>query len=325
MGNYHDQIGADARPDLCFNGIYGLSIKRFDSQVLLNPFKEQFDLPATFVVVGDPSGVAPGDVGQKDNILLGLGIDQTNPTHRPRISSLGFGAGQPDDLIALQTAGRINRRGGFAIILQILFGPNYKPSTLAVQVVQTLKIQVSTIHNIDAAGQDRDHVQDLYIVGLAVGNMDKCGDGALQVHKSVQLNSGFTGTKLSPREQGKTQVDGRGIQDLYGFGQLVFAIQGLGMGYQDYGQILIDLPRAMRVGVRKRTQRHVGFDAHMVAARSERGEGGRQIPQAVAKGELSETHTEKLIAARELLGAVITLVAIHYFSKFVCGNNIHKL
>ena len=91
----------------------------------------------------------------------------------------------------------------------ILSGPNYKPSILAVQVIQTLKIQVPTIHNVVAAGQDRDHVQ--------------------------------------------------------GFISLV----------------------------------------------------GRHIPQAVAKGKLFETHIEKLIVAREFLGAVITFVAVHYFAKFV--------
>ena len=297
MGNYHDQIGADGRPNLCFDGINGLPIKRFDSQVLLNPFEEQLDLPAAFVVLADPGGTAIGDVGQKNNMLLAVGINQTYTSQSLRITILGLGAGQSDDLIALQAGVWIDRRGGFAIILQVLFGPDHKAAALAVQVVQTLKIQVPTIHNVDASGQDRDHVQDLHIVGLAVGNMDKSGDSALQIHESVQLNSGFTGTEQGPGKQRQTQIDGRGIQDLYRFDQLVFAIQGLRMSDQDHGQVLINLPGTMGVGVGERAQRHVGFDAHMVAARSERLEGGRQISQAVPKGKLSEAHAKKLIAA----------------------------
>jgi hypothetical protein len=40
MGNYHDQIGTDGCPDLSFDGIDALPIKRLDSQVLFDPFEE---------------------------------------------------------------------------------------------------------------------------------------------------------------------------------------------------------------------------------------------------------------------------------------------
>ena len=46
----------------------------------------------------------------------------------------------------------------------------------------------------------------------------------------------------------------------------------------------------MRVGVGEHTQRQIGFDAHVIAARSKRLEGRREVPQTISKGKLSEVH-----------------------------------
>ena len=42
MANYHDQIGTNGSPNLCFYGIDSLPIERFDSQVLFDTFEKQF-------------------------------------------------------------------------------------------------------------------------------------------------------------------------------------------------------------------------------------------------------------------------------------------
>lgn len=325
MGNYHDQIAADRRPNLCFDGIDTLPIEGFNPQVLLNPFEEQLDLPAALVIVGDLGRIAIGDVGQQDNILIVFRIDQANPSQGFRVTMLALLSRQPDDLVTLQPARRIDRRRGFPVESQVLFGPDHKAAATGVQVIQALVIQIGAIHDVDAAGQDRDYIQDVYIVGLAVGDMDKCGDSALQVQYCVNFNGGLAGAELRPRKQRQTKVDGRGVQRFDRFGQLVFAIKLLGTSDQHHGQVLIDVPGTVGIGIGERAQGHLGFDAHMVAARPERIEGGSQIPQAVTKGELTEAHAQQLIPAREFLHAVISFVMVNDFSKFVFGNNIHKL
>ncbi len=50
--NGHQHVNSDCNPDLGFDGILGGPIKRFDTEVLLDPFEEDLDLPATLKQLG---------------------------------------------------------------------------------------------------------------------------------------------------------------------------------------------------------------------------------------------------------------------------------
>ena len=325
MGYYHDQIGTDCCPDLCFYGIDALPIERFDSQVLFDPFKEQFDLPATLVIVGDLAGITMGYVGQQNNVLIILLVNQTHTSQRLRVMMLALIPCQADQLITLQATRGVDWCGGFSIEPEILPGSDDKATALPVQVIQPFEIQITSIHDVDTACQNRDHIQNLYIMGLAIGNMDKSGDRALQIHHRVKFDGGLLLSKLRPWKQRQTQINGRGIQDFNRFGHLIFAIQVLSLGDQYHGQILIDLPRPIGIGIGESTQGYIGFDTHVVTPGSESTQCGGQVPKTISKGKLPKAHTKQLIPAGEFLCTVITFVMINNFSKFVFRNNIHKL
>src|SRR6056297_3730049 len=152
MANYHDQIGGNSLPYLCFYGIDTLAIECFYPQILLDPFEEQFDLPATFIIITNLPGLTIGHVGQQHNILIVLLINQSNTSQEFRVTVLGHLPCQPDDLIALQSGRDVDRCGGFAIELQILFGPDHKPTAVAVQVIEPLEIEVPPLQNVETAG-----------------------------------------------------------------------------------------------------------------------------------------------------------------------------
>ena len=50
--NGHQHVNSDCNPDLGLDGILGGPIKRFDTEVLLDPFEEDLDLPATLKQLG---------------------------------------------------------------------------------------------------------------------------------------------------------------------------------------------------------------------------------------------------------------------------------
>lgn len=78
-------------------------------------------------------------------------VDQMYAPQELRVTMLRLLAGQTDDLVALQAGRAIDWGGGLSIELQILFGTNDKQSSIVVQVIQALVIQIRTIHYIDAA------------------------------------------------------------------------------------------------------------------------------------------------------------------------------
>ena len=51
--NGYQHVNCNCNPNLGLDGILGGPIKRFDTKVLLDPFEEQFDLPATSKQFGD--------------------------------------------------------------------------------------------------------------------------------------------------------------------------------------------------------------------------------------------------------------------------------
>src|SRR6476646_2373845 len=58
----HEQVGTDGNRDLGFDGILRGAVKGLDAQVLLDPFEEEFDMPATTVQFGD-------DVSRKSEVI----------------------------------------------------------------------------------------------------------------------------------------------------------------------------------------------------------------------------------------------------------------
>ena len=80
-------IGGHGAPDLRLHRILAGTQKFLDAQMLLDPFEEQFHLPATFVQCGDGQGWQGCVVGQKHQRLGRFGIFETNT---PQLLGIGL-------------------------------------------------------------------------------------------------------------------------------------------------------------------------------------------------------------------------------------------
>jgi hypothetical protein len=65
FNNCDQHIGGDGTPDLRLHRILAVADKAFDTEMLLDPFEEQLDLPATFVECRDGQRRQGSIVGQK--------------------------------------------------------------------------------------------------------------------------------------------------------------------------------------------------------------------------------------------------------------------
>ena len=96
-GNQH--VGADSRPDLSLHGALACAEKVLDAQVLLDPFEEEFDLPAVFVQGCDGDGTQTGVVGKEDQRFFGAGVGKPNAPNVFRIVLDGIKALERNTLI----------------------------------------------------------------------------------------------------------------------------------------------------------------------------------------------------------------------------------
>ena len=76
----HQNVDAHCYEDLCLDRIFARSEKGLDPQMLFDPAKEQFDLPATFVELCDGQSRDHMVVGQETQSFSRIGIDKVNQT-----------------------------------------------------------------------------------------------------------------------------------------------------------------------------------------------------------------------------------------------------
>ena len=77
--------------------------------MLLDPFEEQFHLPAVFVELGDGERVEGEIVGEEHQLLAGLRIVELDPPQRTVEALARIEAGQENRLVADEAGRTIDR------------------------------------------------------------------------------------------------------------------------------------------------------------------------------------------------------------------------
>jgi|TARA_B100001971_G_C17641899_1_gene263786 hypothetical protein len=92
LGDGDEHVDADGDPDLCLHSVGRSAEEGLDSEVLFDPFEEQFHLPAALVKVRYGECRKCEVVGEKYVSDLVLGIVEAYPTKRNRIQVSGLGS-----------------------------------------------------------------------------------------------------------------------------------------------------------------------------------------------------------------------------------------
>ena len=180
-------IDGDGDPDLEFNRIDRSTTKALDLQIELNPFEENFDLPAVLVQLGNGQGQQNEVVGKECQMAILFFVVEADPTQAVRVEPA-----EP----------------------QILLSPDDKEGGPLMQPEEAFGIEVRPVQHIDGAGFDRDLVQLLDVVHPARGDAQKCGDAALEIQQGMHLDDRLCGAEVGPREERQAQIDDGGVEDV---------------------------------------------------------------------------------------------------------------
>lgn len=187
--------------------------------------------------------------------------------------------------------------------------------------IQTSEVQIATIHDIEGAGFDDELVEDSDIVELAVGDSEERGNGSFQVEQRVQLDGPLVLSESGPREKGKTQIDGGGVEGIGRFVQIgdeaVVSIEILGDANQHVCKVGKDAPISVVVGVRQCASGNPAADSHVIELGGLCSQTGLDIPQTFPVSQLGKGQAEKLIQRGETLGLVIAVIPFDTATKFV--------
>src|SRR4030065_667052 len=116
--------------------------------------------------------------------------------------------------------------------------------------------------------------------------MDEGRNVAAQVEQRMQLDRSLGGTERRPWKQRQTQVDGGGIQSVYGVVQIdaeaVVAVQLARTPNEQCGQVLPDAPVASFVGIGQRRALYRRAEGHAVKLCLVRPQAGLDVAQTRA-------------------------------------------
>src|ERR1039457_937099 len=144
-------VDGDRDPDLRLHRVVGRAVELFDPKMLLDPFEEQFDLPAALVESADRCGRQGELVGEKYQRLSRLGVLEPDAAQMNRIVLAGSVAIQRDGLVGNNAGRPIGRRGGDAGGIQVRLGAGYEECPSLMQDVEAHEVDIAAIHDVDGA------------------------------------------------------------------------------------------------------------------------------------------------------------------------------
>ena len=261
---------------------------------------------------------------------VGAFLDAPSPVFKCWHSSTGCQeVAQPDDLVAPNPGSRLHRARFQPVELKMFFGARDIKGRSQNKAVKAPEIDIAPIHDIEGPRLQNQFVQDAHIGHFSIGNRDKHGDGASQVQERVQLDGGFGAAETRPGKELEAKVNGGGIQGVNRLVQfhadVLFAIEQAGSLDESLGQVMIDAPVAVLVGVGEGAVRNPAPDSQMVELILARAQAGFYVVQALSVSHLAEGHAEKLVPTGEGFKLIASGIAANTALELLDMNEIHKL
>ena len=246
-------VDGDGDPYLGLYRVLGCSIERLDPQMLLDPFEEEFHLPATSVKLRDGQCWQGEVVGQEYDAFVFLGVEEAYASQFLGIISSAVETFQHNRLIALKSSRPVDWVRVEAPESEIALGPGDKESHGLMHSVESGKVEVASIHDVDGSSFHKEIVENVDVVDLPMGDEDERWDTAPQVQQCVQFHGPFSLAEPGPREERQAKIDNGGIEGVDCLieihAEALVGVKGPGCGDKHLSEVGIDTPIAHLVGV----------------------------------------------------------------------------
>lgn len=164
---------------------------------------------------------------------------------------------------------------------------------------------------------------------LAIRDVDEAGNVAAQIEQRMKLEGSLGFAESRPWKHAQTQVDGARIQRVDGVVQLhrkaVVRIETACDVNQAQGEVLVDAPVALLVGIGQCAARNTTANPQVIELGRVGPQAGFDIPQALAVRQLRECHAQELIEMRETECWIPTGVFGNAAPERVQWHMIHQL
>src|SRR6202167_1905600 len=200
-GGQTQQCISDHRSvDLQFDRVLIVAEKFPELEMLLDPSKQQFDLPAAFVKSADFAGRSAHIIGNEAENLAIL-APNSNSAQRHRQLGVAF-AGQGDLFVGQHTETLalrfFDRPGRDYAQSHVALGACDEEGVGLVNGGPPFVVDVTLVENVSRAGNDVDRAADLRVVDVGVGNVQDPRQIGVRIVEDVDFHAADTAVRLGP-------------------------------------------------------------------------------------------------------------------------------
>ena len=319
--NGDENVDDDGHPDLDLHGVGRSPVEGLDPQMPLDPFEEQLHLPPLLVDIGDGLRRNGEKVGQKHEATMVLHVVESDAAQRLRIILPRPCTHQRDALIDADPASLVHRGRRQASEAQVPFGADNEEGRKAMDGVEALEVEISTIHCDHRLLYQRHHVQEIDVVHCPGSQAHKGRDRSAQIQEGVHFDGGLRLSERCPREKGKAQIDRCGVQRVEGTiqfdGQFLGLVQLPGGSDERIADLLVDPEVASLVGLGQGGPGDLSPHPDVVELLAVGGKASLDIAQRFPSAELGKRHGDELIPTGERSDAIISTMPCDRSSEFV--------
>src|SRR6185503_4096447 len=266
---------------------------------------------------------------EKTESLIDIGGVEGDAAQQSREFSIGILSGKHDGLVTANPCRVINPMRLATTKSKVLFRTQDEVGQRLMKPIEAWKIDISAVHNNEAARFKNYAIQSVRIAGMGASNVDQYRDSTLNVEQSAQFD-GPSGTFVRrPGEQRQRDIDDRRIQSIKSAvqiqAQIDIPMEGPGLLNQMLSEVGVDAPISRLIGIGKRGPPDRRSKPGMVELCFMRGKTDFDVSQTLTPCQLRECHRQELFPATQPTHTAIPIVATHVTTKvFVLdeGNDL---
>ena len=299
--------------------------------MLLDPFKEEFHLPAFPVEFRDRQRIKYGIIGNEPVNHTGGIVLICNHPERLRIMFTRIIPSKLDHLVTYHTGFYINRAGAFNSILHIIFCPGNEESPVSMnKFIQAGEIQLSLVNYVYGSWLNIKVIKDFNIMDGSLCKSHENREVAFEVQQSMHFDTSFVFPERSPWAKLQAQADRaavKGIDKVVDVKPevIIVLIHWPGYVHKDLGKVSIYPPVSVFIGFSKGVSWNSMFYSAMVQFIGNGFQTVLNITKAITLGKLGKAHDIEMIPAREIANTEVSFVSGNTFIELVFWHHGHKL
>lgn len=300
-------------------------------QMLLNPFEEQFHVPAFAVEFCYGQSIVSEMIGQETIDVAGGEVFIGDHSQVFGIALSGLVGSESDDLISDNTCTFVERIRRDNIVLHIVLCPGNEECSVPVySVEETEEVNISLIHNIDCTHLYAEFIQHPDIMYGSICEIDECRDITTKIEKRMHLHTSLCLAELCPRTELQTKTDCTAVEGIDRIVKIqpegrVISIKRPHFIDESLPEVPIYAPVAEFVCLSQSVTGNCITDTAHIQLVGDCRKTCFDIPETVLVRVLSHTHYQELVVAGEVPDTIVPVVAGNAIVELASWNEGHNL